>query len=169
MKILNAAAAFNNLCLHLKPGGLIGIYIYNKKPFIREMGDNAIRKTTTEMSYDECMEFSLQIKELGKSLQKIEQEVEVIRDIPLLNISKGKYKIQQFIYDHFLKCFYNKGMGEDMSTIINQDWYHPKYASHHTKEELERWFEDNGIEKIKFIQPKGWEHSGFFVSGRKRA
>jgi len=160
--------AFQNMCSHLKPGGLIGIYVYNVKPFLREMADKAIRKVTTDMSFEECMEFSGKIKELGKSLQKFKDDIEIAEDIPVLNIKKGKYNLQKFIYDHFLKCFYNEEMGEDISVLINQDWYHPKYASHHKREEVSRWFEENSISDIRFVQPKGWEHSGFFVSGRKK-
>ena len=119
------------------------------------------------MSFDECMMFSEQVTKLGKELQKYNNRLLIEDDIPLLGIKKGTYDVQKFIYDHFLKCYYNEKLGFNMSVITNVDWYHPKYASHHTREEIEGWFRDNNIEGIKFIQPKGWEYSGFFVSGRK--
>jgi SAM-dependent methyltransferase len=160
--------AFTKLCKHLKVGGLIGIYIYSVKPFLRELADKEIRKITTEMSYEECYQFSVQITELGKSLQKYEEPLLITKDIPILGIKKGEFFLQKFIYDHFLKCFFNEKLSYEFSVLTNTDWYHPKYASHHTKDEIMDLFSKNNIEKIKILQPKGWEHSGFFVSGRKK-
>lgn len=163
----SAKLVFTELCKYLKPGGLIGIYIYKKKPFIRALVDKELRKMTTEMSYDECLKFSGQLALLGKSLQKIKEKVVITEDISLLNIKKGTYKVQQLIYDYFLKCHYDSKLGVIVSALANLDWYHPKLASFHTKEEITKWFEKNNITGIKFIQPKGWEWSGYFVSGRK--
>lgn len=163
----NPRKAFNTLCKHLKPGGLIGIYIYKKKPFLREIADREIRKLTTEMDFNDCLSFSKQITALGKALQNIDQPLIIEENIPLLNINKGKYNLQKFIYDHLLKCFYNKKLGDEISILTNVDWYHPKYASHHTREEIQSWLDKNCIENVCFNQPPGWEHSGYFVSGRK--
>lgn len=159
--------AFNILCEYLKPGGIIGVYLYCKKPFIRELVDREIRKITTEMSFNECLKFSKDITKLGKSLKKIKQNIVIEKDIPLLDIKKGEYDLQKFVYDHFVKCFYNKNANEKFSDLINVDWYHPKYADHHTKEEILFWFKANNLSKIKIMQPKGWEYSGYFVSGKK--
>lgn len=164
----NAKKAFDNLSACLKPGGLLGIYIYCKKPFIRELADEEVRKLTTEMTFEQCLQFSEQITKLGKSFQAFKQPLIIKSDIPLLGIKKGKYNLQKFIYDHFVKCFYNKNIDSKDSDLINLDWYHPKYASHHSKKELESWFNDNDFSGVKFIQPKGWEYSGYFISGRKR-
>jgi hypothetical protein len=119
------------------------------------------------MSFDECYEFSKQIMALGRSLDNINAELVVEKDIPLLNIKSGKYPLQRFIYDHFLKCYWNSEFGEDFSSLVNFDWYSPKFASHHTKEEITGWFKENNIMNIKFVQPHGYEYAGFFVSGRK--
>lgn len=163
----NPRKAFNTLCKHLKPGGLIGIYVYKKKPFLREIADKEIRKLTTEMDFNDCLFFSKQITALGKALQNINQPLIIKEDIPLLNINAGRYNLQKFIYDHLVKCFFNKKLGDEISILTNADWYHPKYASHHTREEIQSWFDGNGLENVRFIQPQGWEHSGYFVSGRK--
>jgi len=160
----NARKSFNILCRHLKKGGLIGIYIYCKKPFIRELVDREVRKVTTEMSFGKCVEFSEQMSKLGKALLDIDCPL-VIDDIPLLNIKKGTYNLQKFIYDHFIKCFFKKDL--EFSTMVNVDWYHPKNVSFYTREEIRSWFISNKIGNVKFIQPKGYEHSGYFASGRK--
>lgn len=163
----NTENSFTSLCKKLKPGGLIGIYIYNKKPFLRELADKEIRSVTTKLSYEECHEFSRQITELGNAFDKISEPLHINKDIPILGIEKGKYNLQRFIYDHFLKCFFNQDLGYEHSVTVNIDWYHPKFACHHTAEEISQWFINNDIKDTNFIQPEGWEKSGFFVSGRK--
>ncbi len=147
--------------------GVLGIYIYNRKPFIRELCDQEIRKLTTEMDYEKCMNFSRKMTILGKALKKINQSLVIEEDIDLLEIKAGKYNLQSFIYDHFIKCWYNPGQDEEYAHLVNQDWYHPLYASHHTREEALSWFEEAGFIDLKCVQPPGWEHSGYFVSGKK--
>lgn len=159
--------AFKSLVRKLAPNGLIGCYIYNRKPFLREISDREIRNITTKMNYDECMNFSKKMSKLGKAFSKISQTLVVEENIDLLDIKKGRYNLHKFIYDHFLKIWFNPNQDMAYANLVNQDWYHPHYASHHTKDEILSWFRNEGIEKIKIIQPKGWENSGYFVSGRK--
>jgi len=147
--------------------GVLGIYIYNKKPFIRELCDREIRKLTTEMSYEECMGFSRKMTMIAKALNCITQELVVEQDIDILGIKAGRYNLQRFIYDHVIKCWYNPGQDEEYADLVNQDWYHPRYASHHTKEEVIGWFTESGFSDLTCMQPLGWEHSGYFISGRK--
>ena len=148
-------------------GGLLGIYIYCIKPFIREVCDKEIRKHTTKMSYEEAMKFSHSISLLGKSLNDLNQKIYIEENIELLGIKAGEYNLQQFIYDHFVKCWYNSDQGMQYSDLVNVDWYHPYYASHHTKEEVLAWFKEAGFHQLKCKQPTGFEHSGYFISGRK--
>jgi SAM-dependent methyltransferase len=163
----NARSGFAHLCKHLRPGGIIGIFVYKVKPFLRELADREIKKITTEISYDECEKFAEQITKLGRALQRVKEKLYLDEDIPLLNIEKGEYDVQKFIYDHFLKCYYNKKIGYDFSVLANIDWYRPKHASHHTREEVASWFEENNLVDVRFNDLKGWEHASFFVSGRK--
>lgn len=164
----DAKGAFIELCRCLKPGGLIGIYIYRTKPFLRRIIDKNLRAVTTEMTFDECMNFSYHVAKLGKSLQKIKEKLVIDEDISLLDIPKGEYSLQKFIYDFIIKCYYNDIWGMDFSTAVNLDWYHPKNVSFHTLEEVLGWFRDNGINNTKVIQPDGYEYSGYYVSGRTR-
>ncbi len=163
----NPKKAFQILVEKLVPGGLIGIYVYAKKPFLREIADREIRKITTKMNYRDCMEFSKKMAKLGRALNKTKQSLVIDEDIKFLGIKKGKYNIHKFIYNYFLKCWYNPKQDINYADLINQDWYHPGYASHHTKEEIINWFRESGMRKTKCIQPKGWEYSGYFISGRK--
>lgn len=161
-------SALISLVKKLSPNGLIGIYVYNRKSFLREIADREVRGFTSKMSYDECMKFSKQMTKLGRALSRIKEDLFLDEDIELLGIKKGVYSVHKFIYNHFLKCWYNPVQDIRYADLVNQDWYHPFFASHHTKEEIRRWFYGAGLQNIKFIQPKGWEYSGFFVSGRKK-
>ena len=159
--------AVEELAKKVASGGLLGIYIYNIKPFIRETCDSEIRKKTTSMNYEDCMNFSGKMTMLGKAFSKINQDLVIEEDIDLLDIKAGNYKLQRFIYDHFIKCWYNPKQDDEYADIVNQDWYHPKYASHHTKKEVFNWFKESGFDELKCLQPEGWLHSGYFISGRK--
>lgn len=159
--------ALNSLVRKLAKGGILGIYIYSNKPFLREIADTAIRKITSLMEYDECMKFSKSITKLGRSLSKVTQPLIIEEDIKILNVKKGRYVLHRFIYDYFLKCWYNPKADMPYADSVNQDWYHPHYASHHVKNEVVGWFKQAGIRKIQCIQPKDWMHSGYFISGRK--
>ncbi len=149
------------------PGGILGSYIYNKKPFIRELCDHNIRKHTTKMSYAECIKFSRKMTLLGKALSKLTEPLILKEDIELLGIKAGEYNLQHFIYDYIVKCWYNPDYDDEYADLVNLDWYHPSYASHHTKEEVISWFEAAGFRNLKCLQPSGWEHSGYFISGNK--
>ncbi|OGX10096.1 MAG: hypothetical protein A2306_05440 [Omnitrophica WOR_2 bacterium RIFOXYB2_FULL_38_16] len=164
----DAEKAFMSLAKKVKTNGLIGIYIYNVKPLLRELADTEIRKTTTKMSYEECMTFSKQMTTLGKAFKQFKTPLNITEDIDILGMKKGKYDLQTFIYDHIIKCWYNPKWDETYADLVNQDWYNPYYASHHTKEEVLSWFKEAKIKNIKLLQPKGWEHSGHFISGRKK-
>jgi len=148
-------------------GGILGVYIYNRKPFVRELCDQEIRKITTKMSYEECIKFSQKMTMLGKALKSVSQPLVMDEDIELLGVKAGRYDLQRFIYEHFIKCWYNPNQDDEYAHLVNQDWYHPSYASHHTKGEVIGWFEEARFIDLKCIQPPGWEHSGLFISGRK--
>ena len=160
--------AFYSLLRKVKEGGILGIYIYNIKPLLRESADSRIRKYTTAMSYDKCMEFSKKMTRLGRNINKIKEMLTVEDDIDLLGIKRGRYNVHQFIYEHFLKCWYSPKWDTGYADLANQDWYHPYYASHHTEEEVTGWFKKAKMKNVKRIKPRGWEHSGFFISGTKR-
>jgi SAM-dependent methyltransferase len=163
----DARRAFAALCRHLRPGGLIGIFVYKVKPFLRELADRELKRITTAMSDQDCRAFASQLASLGRALQRVREPLVVEEDIPALGIRRGEYGVQKFVYDHFLKCYHNAALGHEHSVRANIDWYRPKVASHHTREEVESWFTENGVAPARFVDRPGWEHASFFVSGRK--
>ncbi len=155
--------SFLRLAKHLAKKGMISIYVYKKKGPIREFSDGYIREKTTKMSEKECIEFSKDMAYLGKSLTNINKKIKIQQDIPLLGIKKGTYDIQRFFYWNFIKCWYSDDVPFNQSVATNFDWYFPKYAYRHTKDEVKKWFKEAEL-KISHLDEI---ESGFSVNGRK--
>lgn len=158
-------AAFKNVCDHLAPGGELAIYIYRIKPLLRELADEHIRQATTAMNEEQCWNFCRHLTSLGQTLKKLEGRITIEEDIPLLDIEKGAYGIQEFIYRYFLKCFWNDGFSFDENNLVNFDWYHPHYAFRHTPEELHEWVANQRLRQTWFKLAE----SGMFFRGIKQA
>jgi SAM-dependent methyltransferase len=159
----NTETSFKYLTGFLKKNGHISIYVYNKKAPIREFADDYIRAKTTRMSVEECVEFSKDMTELGKSLSLLKKKITIPRDIPLLNIKSGTYDVQRFIYWHFLKCFWAEDGDYERSVGVNFDWYYPKFAFRHTPKEVRQWYMHQGIRITSFKEIE----SGISVTGIK--
>ena len=159
----NTATSFKYLTNFLTERGTISIYVYNKKAPIREYVDDYIRKITTNMTVDECTEFSKDMAFLGRSLAKLKRKITIPKDIPILGVKAGVYDVQRFIYWHFLKCFWDESNNFERSVGVNFDWYYPKFAFRHTPSEVKKWFKTS---KIKIISFKEIE-SGISATGIK--
>jgi SAM-dependent methyltransferase/uncharacterized protein YbaR (Trm112 family) len=134
--------AFATLAERVCPGGHLAVYVYKVKAPLRELADDWIRKRSTGMSADECMELAREITELGRGLSRAAATVRLERGVPLLGIAPGEHDVQRLIYWSFLKCFWNDDFSENLNVLVNFDWYHPPYASRHTEDELRGWCDD---------------------------
>lgn len=141
----NTAVTFKHLVQKTKEKGKLGIYVYKVKGPIREFSDDFIRKIGTKLSFEECYKLCEPITKLGKALSDLDIEFEVPEDIPLLKIKKGKYNLQRFFYYNIMKCFWNDEFDYHTNVSINVDWYNPKDAHRHTKEEVESWCKENNV------------------------
>ena len=147
----------------LKTDGLMTLYIYKKKPLLRELTDTAIRRKTTKMSAKECLDFSKKMTELGEELFKIDKMIEV-PEISLLGIRGGTYRVQSFIYEYFLKCYWDWETQDYMQSLFtNFDWYHPEHAYRFSRSEVENLLTSSGL-KIECIKE---QMSGFAIKARK--
>lgn len=158
----NPAQSFAALVRHLHRGGYMALYVYNRKGPIREFTDDYLRSYTTQMTARECYEFCRVITLLGKSLSDLKAKVQIPFDIPLLHIKAGSHDVQRFFYWNVMKCFWNDEYNFVTNTAINFDWYHPKYASRYTPEEVRNWFEQQGFE----IEALNVVPSGIAVLGK---
>ena len=89
--------------------------------------------------------------EFAKSLHDEKIKINVPSDIPILNIKKGEYDLQLFLYQHIFKCFWNDKFGFDISNLTNFDWYYPKFSWRHTENEIRNWCKEFNFD-IKFIK-----------------
>jgi SAM-dependent methyltransferase/uncharacterized protein YbaR (Trm112 family) len=141
----DAERAFGILAGLLRPGGVFATYVYRRKSPIREFADDYLRERAIPMSPEECVEFSEGITELGRELSELGATITLERGIPLLGIPPGEHDVQRLIYWHFLKCFWNGELGEHQSMLGNFDWYHPPFASRHSREQLLGWVADASL------------------------
>ena len=140
----NPWKAFQNLCNILDTEGEIAIYVYKIKAPIREFTDDFIRQKISNLSYEEAMKICDQITELGKVLS--EQNIKIaIPGVEILEIKKGEYDLQRFIYHFFMKCFWSPDLSFEDNSVINYDWYHPQLCSRHTIDEVRERFKSNGL------------------------
>lgn len=159
----NTETSFKYLTTFLKKNGYISVYVYNKKSPMREFADDFIREKTTKMSEKNCLEFSKDMATLGRSLSGIKKKITIKRDIPTLQIKKGTYDVQRFVYWYFLKCFWADDGDFDRSVGVNFDWYFPKLAFRHTKDEVKKWCRDSTLKIFKFKEVE----SGISVTAQK--
>lgn len=159
----NTETSFKYLVTFLKKNGHISVYVYNKKAPMREFADDFIRGRTTKMSEQECLEFSKDMACLGQSLSNLNKKITIKRDIPVLQIKKGTYDVQRFIYWYFLKCFWADDDDLDRSVGVNFDWYFPKLAFRHTQDEVKKWCKDSSLKIFKFKEVE----SGISVTAQR--
>jgi len=145
----NTKKAFFKLIPFLKKRGDIAIHVYKKMGPIREFTDDYIRSFATKLSPAECYKFCVPFTKLGKSLDEMKVEIKVPQDIPVLEIKKGHYSIQRFIFYEMFKCFWNPNLSFKDNNLVNFDWFNPEYAWHHTPKEVGNWFKKAGLRKIK--------------------
>lgn len=143
------AKTFQSLSASLAPGGKLAISVYKRKSVCREAVDEALRALITQMPREEAFETCRQFTVLGRALQDIKQQVELPEDIPLLGLKAGKMPVQELIYYHLLKCFFNPEFGDKYSTLVNFDWYHPQFAYRYDIEQVHAWFKAANLNVIE--------------------
>lgn len=154
--------AFSNVAGRLAPGGELAVYVYREKAPVREFADDFIRDTMKGLSYEDALDMSRAIAELGRVLSTLDATVEV-PDIPVLGVTAGEYDVQRFIYHHFLKCFWSDELDAEANALINFDWYKPEDCTRHTLEEVLAWFEGSGLEVVQSFE----DEYGITVRGRR--
>jgi SAM-dependent methyltransferase len=143
---------FAALVSRLKPGGQVAITVYRKKSIAREALDDAYRNEIVPLDPEAAFALSRQFTLLGQALQQIDQKVTIPEDLPLFEIAAGEHKVQSLFYNHFLKCFFNPVFGEEYSTLVNYDWYHPRFAYRYRRDEVQNWFDEEGLTVTKYSE-----------------
>ena len=81
-----------------------------------------------------------------EQLGELNVTIDVPRDIPLLEIPKGRVSLQRFIYWHVFKAFHHQDLSVGDLNHINFDWYAPQNAHRQTPEQVRQWCLDAGLQ-----------------------
>jgi len=158
------AGAFANLAERLTPGGEIAIYVYREKAPLREFADDHVREAIAGLPYEQAMEVSARIAEVGRALAALDAKI-TVPAIEQLGIAGGEYDVQRFVYHHFLKCFWSDELDARANASINYDWYHPQDCTRHRIDEVLGWFAAAGLEVVHEYE----DEYGITVRGRSAA
>ena len=141
----NTENAFHRVVRHLAPGGRILAYVYRQKGPIREFTDDYIREKISGLSPEDAWQALAPLTQLGITLGEANLEIDIPAPIDVLGIPAGKINLQRLFYWHIFKAYYRPDWKFEEMLHVNFDWYAPKNAHRHTKEEIEKWCEDAGL------------------------
>ena len=119
--------AFAQIARRVKPGGRLAVWLYRRNTAPQEWMNTGIRGLTTRLP--------------ARVLEPLCAGLGALGSIPLLNRTLSK--------------LVNFSSHPDWTLRVcdNFDWYAPRYQSHHTLDELERWFADEGFADITVLPP----------------
>jgi SAM-dependent methyltransferase len=118
-------AAFLSLARLLRPGGLIGIWVYSAYSTYRNKASDFLRRFTTRMP-----------RRLLYLLCHFAVPLNYLQQIPVLGVP--------------LRIIPVAGEGPWRWQILGTfDWYSPTFQSKHTFPEVAAWFEEAGLERIR--------------------
>jgi SAM-dependent methyltransferase len=119
--------AFAQIARRVKPGGRLAVWLYRRNTVPQEWLNTGLRALTTHLP--------------ERVLEPLCAGLGALGSIPLLNRTLNK-----------LVNFSNH---PDWTLRIcdNFDWYAPRYQSHHTLDELKRWFAEEGFVDLLELSP----------------
>ncbi|MBI2316592.1 MAG: methyltransferase domain-containing protein [Betaproteobacteria bacterium] len=123
----------------LVPGGKLLLWVYRKQPPLREFADRLIRNHLAKLTDEEAFRDLMPLTRLGDALGRLNVDVDVPEDIPVLGIPKGRINLQRLVYYYFVKTFYNDSLSLERANMQNFDWYRPLNAHTSTLEEVQQW------------------------------
>ena len=119
--------AFAQVAARVKPGGRLAVWLYRRNTPPQEVLNTALRAVTTRLP--------------PRVLEPICAGLGVLGGVPVLNQTLNK-----------LANFSNHP-DWTLRVCDSFDWYAPRYQSHHTSDELERWFTEEGFEDLAVLRP----------------
>jgi len=147
----NPFESLRNLVFHLDMNGIIMFYVYRKKAIIREWVDDLIRGKLKDLSNEKAWEALMPLTKLGKMIGDLNIEIAIDEDIPLLDIPRGKYDLQRFLYWFFIKMYYDKNLSLEEMNHVNFDWYRPLICHRFEPEQVEAWLYELKLKKMRLV------------------
>jgi SAM-dependent methyltransferase len=119
--------AFGEIARRVKPGGRLSVWLYRRNTLPQEWLNTALRGVTTRLP--------------ARVLEPLCVGLGALGGVPVLNRTLNKVANFSGHPDWTLRV------------CDNFDWYAPRYQSHHSLEELKRWFTDEGFTEIIELTP----------------
>ena len=119
--------AFAQVAARVKPGGRLAVWLYRRNTPPQEWLNAALRAATTRLPARVLEPFCAGLALLG--------------GVPVLNRTLNK------------AVNFSNHPDWTLRVCDTCDWYAPRYQSHHTLEELERWFVEEGFDDLTVLPP----------------
>jgi SAM-dependent methyltransferase len=119
--------AFGQIARRVKPGGRLAVWLYRRNTPPQEWLNSALRAASTRLP--------------APVLEPLCAGLGVLGGIPGLNRTLNKLANFSNHPDRILRV------------CDNFDWYAPRYQSHHTLDELRRWFGEEGFADVVELAP----------------
>jgi SAM-dependent methyltransferase len=123
----DARRAFGQIARRVKPGGRLAVWLYRKNTLPQEWLNSALRAVSTRLP--------------ARILEPVCVGLAVFGSVPVLN--KSLNKVANF----------SNHPDWTLRVCDNFDWYAPRYQSHHTADELKRWFQEEAFENVNELPP----------------
>jgi SAM-dependent methyltransferase len=119
--------AFAQVAARVRPGGRLAVWLYGKNTWPQERLNSALRALTTRLP--------------ARVLEQLCVGLAALGGVPVLNRTLNKV-VNFSNHPHWT-----------LRVCDTYDWYAPRYQSHHTVEELMRWFVEEGFEDLRALPP----------------
>ncbi|MGO9470778.1 MAG: class I SAM-dependent methyltransferase [Isosphaeraceae bacterium] len=119
--------AFHQIARCVKPGGRLAVWLYRRNTAPQEWLNTALRALTTRLP--------------ARVLEPLCAGLGLLGGIPLLNRSLNKI------------ANFSNHADWTLRVCDNYDWYAPRYQSHHTIDELKRWFVEEDFTDVVELSP----------------
>ncbi|MFO0954417.1 MAG: hypothetical protein U0835_25310 [Isosphaeraceae bacterium] len=111
----------------MKPGGTLAVWLYRKNTPPQEWLNSAMRAVTTRLP--------------ARLLEGASVGLGVLGGVPVLKQTLNK------------AVNFSNHPDWTLRVCDNFDWYAPRYQSHHTVEELQGWFREEGFTDLRVLRP----------------
>jgi SAM-dependent methyltransferase len=119
--------AFAQVAAKVKPGGRLAVWLYRKNTAPQEWINSALRAATTRLP--------------ARVLEPVCVALGVLGGIPVVNRTLNKV------------VNFSNHPDWTLRVCDSFDWYAPRYQSHHTVDELGRWFAEEGFDDLAVLPP----------------
>lgn len=119
--------AFRSIARRVKPGGRLAVWLYRRNSPVQEWINSGLRAVTTRLP--------------ARPLEWACTGLGALGSLPVLN--RALNKVANF----------SNHPDWTLRVCDNFDWYAPRFQSHHTIEELSRWFNEEGYGDVTELPP----------------